>query len=75
MLDSPAVVLVEPYLAGTSAAEVSAALQDVPHRLLALGVANSERRRYGISSEHDRANGLDANGIRRSIAGFLALSA
>ena len=75
VLDSPAVVLVEPYLAGTSAAEVSAALQEVPHRLLALGVANSERRRYGTSSEHDRANGLDANGIRRSIAGFLALTA
>ena len=31
------VVLVEPYLAGTSSAEVSAALSDRPHRLLALG--------------------------------------
>ena len=36
-LDSPAVVLVEPHLAGTSSAEVSAALADTPHRLLALG--------------------------------------
>ena len=43
--------------------------------LLALGVANSEHRRYGTSSEHDRAHGLDATGIRRSIAEFLALAA
>ena len=74
-LGSPEVVLVEPYLAGTSAAEVSAALQDIPHRLLALGVANREHRRYGTSSEHDRAHGLDATGIRRSIAAFLGLVA
>ena len=32
------VVLVEPYLAGTSSAEVARALVDRPHRLLALGV-------------------------------------
>ena len=35
------VVLVEPYLAGTSAGEVTKALNDRPHRLLALGVDNS----------------------------------
>ena len=68
---SPAVVLVEPYLAGTSSAEVSRALRDVPHRLLALGVARREHRHYGSSSEHDRAHGLDAAGIRRSIVNFL----
>ena len=39
------VALVEPYLAGTSAGEVAAALSDRPHRLLALGVANAELRR------------------------------
>src|ERR687884_305508 len=38
------VVLVEPYLAGTSSAEDAAALADRPHRLLALGVANAELR-------------------------------
>ena len=73
ILASPAVVLVEPYLAGTSSAEVSTALRDVPHRLLALGVGRREHRHYGSSSEHDRAHGLDASGIRHSITDFLAL--
>ena len=75
VLASPAVVLVEPYLAGTSAGEVSAALVDVPHRLLALGVARREHRRYGSSSEHDEAYGLDSAGIHRSISDFLGLAA
>jgi transketolase len=67
----PEVVLVEPTLAGTSAAAVSAALADRPHRLLALGVTEAERRRYGTRAEHDRANGLDPAGIRRSVERFL----
>jgi transketolase len=71
-LAAAAVVLVEPYLAGTSSAEVSAALSDTPHRLLALGVARREHRHYGSRSEHDRAHGLDAAGIRRSVTDFLA---
>lgn len=66
------VVLVEPYLAGTSAAEVSAALVDRPHRLLALGVENAELRRYGDGPDHRVAHGLDAAGIRRSLAGFVS---
>jgi transketolase len=65
------VVLVEPYLAGTSAAEVAAALGDRPHRLLTLGVANVELRRYGQGREHRAAHGLDAAGIRRSFTGFV----
>ena len=72
MLASPAVVLVEPYLVGTSSAEVANALWDVPHRLLALGVDCVEHRHYGSSSEHDQAYGLDVAGIRRRIADFLA---
>ena len=72
---SPVVVLVEPYLSGTSSAEVSKALKDAPHRLLALGVASREHRHYGSISEHDRAHGLDAAGIRRSITDFLGLAA
>ena len=65
------VVLVEPTLAGTSAGEVSAALSDRPHRLLALGVRNPELRRYGTPTEHRAAQGLDAAGIRASIADWL----
>jgi transketolase len=69
--DGGDVVLVEPYLAGTSAAEVAAALADRPHRLLSLGVANVELRRYGHGRDHRAAHGLDAAGIRRSVTGFL----
>jgi transketolase len=61
------VVLVEPYLAGTSAAEVAAALADRPHRLLSLGVPNAEFRHYGSGHEHRAAHGLDARGIRGSL--------
>jgi transketolase len=64
------VVLVEPYLAGTSAAEISSALRDRPHRLLSLGVRNTELRRYGDRAEHRAAHGLDAAGIRASIEAF-----
>ncbi len=66
-LRGPDVVLVEPYLAGTSAGEISHALSDRPHRLLALGVRNEEFRRYGTGPEHRAAHGLDAAGIRASI--------
>lgn len=64
------VILVEPYLAGTSSAEVSRALADRPYRLLALGVQNLELRRYGTGSDHRAAHGLDAAGIRRSLEEF-----
>ena len=69
--DGTDVVLVEPYLAGTSAGEVAVALGDRPHRLLALGVPNAEFRRYGTGAEHRAAHGLDAAGIGRSLEGFL----
>jgi transketolase len=64
------VVLVEPYLAGTSSSEISRALSDRPHRLLALGVPNEEFRRYGEPAEHRAAHGLDAAGIRASLVRF-----
>jgi len=75
VLTVPEVVLVEPWLAGTSAHAVADALRDVPHRLLALGVRREELRRYGTAEDHVRAHGLDAAGIARSLDGFLGARA
>jgi transketolase len=69
------IVLVEPWFVGTSAHRVAEALADRPHRLLSLGVPRTEFRHYGRVSEHVRAMGLDAAGLRRSIDGFLSLAA
>ena len=74
-LGSPEVVLVEPWLAGTSAHVVADALRDVPHRLLSLGGGRTELRRYGTPAEHIAAHGLDAAGIRASLDRFLAPAA
>ena len=73
-VDSGAVVLVEPYLAGTSAYAASAALAGRAHRLLSLGVGRSELRRYGTPADHAAWHGLDAAGIRRSVTDFLDLT-
>jgi transketolase len=66
------VVLVEPYLAGTSVPAVAEALPDIPHRVLGLGVGRDELRRYGSPAEHRAAHGLDAASLRARISGFLA---
>ena len=71
-MDLPDIVLVEPYLAGTSTRLVDEALAHVPHRVLGLGVGRSEQRRYGTPAEHDRAHGLGEAGLRRAIGAFLA---
>jgi transketolase len=65
------VVIVEPYLAGTSARQVAEALGGVPHRALHLGVGRAEVRRYGTWRDHARAHGLDAAGLRTPITEFL----
>ncbi|MFD9125198.1 transketolase family protein [Kitasatospora sp. NPDC059571] len=65
------VVLVEPYLAGTSAPAVHEALADLPHRVLGLGVPRAEHRHYGSIPEHLAAYGLDAEGLRAGIAAFV----
>ncbi|MFE0027841.1 transketolase family protein [Amycolatopsis sp. NPDC059021] len=68
----PNVVLVEPYLRGTSAFEVTEALGDVPHRLRSFGTwRDREARVYGTAEEHDRLFGVDAEGLAESISGFL----
>ncbi|MDW5327220.1 transketolase [Plantactinospora sp. KLBMP9567] len=68
---APSVVLVEPYLAGTSSALLGAALGGVPHRSLSLGVGRTDLRRYGEPADHARWHGLDPAGLRRSITEFL----
>jgi transketolase len=70
-LTEPDVVLVEPYLRGTSVAEVSRALSDLRHRVLGLGVSQQELRRYGTVEQHDALHGLDEAGLRAAISGFL----
>ena len=58
------IVLVEPYMAGTSAGEMPF---ERPRRLHCLGVRDPELRRYGTGADHRRAHGLDAGGIARSL--------
>ena len=65
------VVVVEPYLRGTSAPVITEILRDRPIRLLSLGVARVEQRRYGTVQDHHRLHGLDIAGLRASIAAFV----
>ncbi len=68
---SPDVVLVEPYLAGTSAYQVGEALTYVPHRLRSLGVRRDlEVRANGKAADHDAVHGLDAAGIAAAVRAF-----
>ena len=65
------VVLVEPYLAGTSVPFANAALDHLPHRLLGLGTAREELRNYGTRAEHLAAHGLDPRSLRTRITDWL----
>jgi transketolase len=65
------VIVVEPYLSGTSSRVVAEALADAPHRALHLGVGRAEVRHYGSAADHARTHGLDAAGLRKSITDFL----
>jgi transketolase len=64
-------VIVEPYLTGTSAAFANEALAGFPHRVLSLGTRRAELRHYGSWQEHVTAHGLDAAGLRKQIDAFL----
>ena len=72
LADRQDLVLVEPYLAGTSAHLAGEALEDVPHRIRALGVGRGEEvRQYGSAFALNAAHGLDVAGIAASVASFL----
>ncbi|MEV7870765.1 transketolase [Streptomyces sp. NPDC088124] len=70
--DRADVVIVEPYLAGTSTAAANDALEAVPHRVLGLGVNRRELRRYGTLDEHVAAHGLDPAALRERVSALLA---
>lgn len=70
-LAADTVVMVEPYLSGTTSRQVAEALADRPHRTLSLGVRRVEARRYGEADDHDAFYGLDAAGLRESIVDFI----
>jgi transketolase len=64
------IVIVEPYLEGTSVPAVSGALSDRPTRILSIGVPNLEHRHYGTRHDHTAAHGMDEAGIRARISDF-----
>jgi transketolase len=69
------VVVVEPFYEGTLAGEVMSALSHRHVRLLSIGIPRRVDSRYGTPADHDRANGLDALGIReRLLAAIPALA-
>lgn len=69
---APEVLVVEPFAAGTLAAQVTAALAHRPIRLASHGVPRRVFSRYGTIADHDRAHGLDAPGIRERARSLLA---
>jgi transketolase len=66
------VALVEPYLEGTSAHVISAALADRPHRLRSLGVSRRDLHAYGTPADHARWHSLDPAALHTSLTAWLA---
>mgnify|MGYP003508763181 FL=1 len=66
------IMVVEPYLRGTSSAAFTAALGKIPHRFAFLGVGPHDLHQNGSVVDHDRLHGLDVSGIRASILTFLS---
>lgn len=69
--DSTEVVVVEPYLEGTSHHVVDSALSNRPRRLMSVGYRLEESRRYGTPEDHLRHHRLDAESLRARIGAFL----
>jgi transketolase len=69
-LSGDQLILVEPYLEGTTVAAVTRAISR-PIQLTAIGVPNEEHRHYGTPKEHAAAHRLDAEGLRRRFEALL----
>lgn len=69
------IVVVEPYLTGTTVPGIAAALSDRPMMIDAIGVSDPEIRHYGTPDELRAAHGLDAVGIRESLVDIRRLKA
>jgi transketolase len=63
---SDKVIVVEPFYAGTLAAEVSASLVQ-PARIVSMGVPRHFLTGYGKLADHEKACGLDVDGLRARI--------
>lgn len=69
--DTDTVIIVEPYLAGTSDWIITDALSDRPHRLKSLGVGRDDLHAFGTADDHDHWHGLDPAGLKAAITDFL----
>lgn len=69
--DHADVMVVEPYLEGTSSHLVSETLQQIPHRIRSTGVKrHAELRNYGTAEDHDAAHDLDVVGLGSAVRSF-----
>jgi transketolase len=64
------IVVVEPYLAGTSVGRVAEALSDRPMMIDAIGIRDPELMAYGTPGELRSTHGLDVVGIRDALDGL-----
>ncbi len=71
MADADEVIAVTPFLEGAIAPAITSALSHRAARFAWIGVPPTILREYGTPADHDRARGLDAQGIRARVAAFL----
>ncbi|WP_020522558.1 transketolase family protein [Catelliglobosispora koreensis] len=64
----PDIVMVEPYLEGTSAHLVAETFADKAFRLRNIGVQRADLHRFGTPKDHARWHGLDAESLRQRIS-------
>jgi transketolase len=64
---TPDIVIVEPYLEGTSAHAIAETFPDTPFRLRSVGVKRQDLHRYGTPIDHATWHGLDPASLRATI--------